>query len=204
MTGPTEAERPTRERDPQAKRERIADAALELFTAKGFAKTTIDDIAAAAKVGRRTVFHHFPSKQAILFDHLVVQREAAIERLAERPEGEPPLVSLHAVFRELAVQGFDRRLLTQIRNVLAEGQVRAEEPSVAGLEFQRKLVGSLDGRGSAAYSLVELHALAEMVSGWFLTATRMYFKGERGSLVQCYDEAVAACVRDVVDLRPDS
>src|SRR5436309_2267115 len=74
-----------RERNPAAKRSRIAQSALELFKAQGFAETTIDQIAEAARVGRRTIFEHFPTKEAILFDHLVIRREGALQHLRERP-----------------------------------------------------------------------------------------------------------------------
>jgi AcrR family transcriptional regulator len=113
------AETPSRDRKARETRARIADAALGLFLKQGYAETTIDQIAEVAGVSRRTVFHHFATKEAILFDHLVARREIAIQRLQERPPSEPPLASLHAVLRQLSELGYDRRLLAQIRAVLA-------------------------------------------------------------------------------------
>ena len=75
---------------------------LQLFVSQGYVETTIDEIAAVAGVGRRTVFRYFPTKEAILFDHLVARRELAVQQLLDRPTGEPVLASLHAVLRELA------------------------------------------------------------------------------------------------------
>jgi AcrR family transcriptional regulator len=43
-------------------------AALALVDRRGFAAVTVDDIAAAAGVARRTFFNHFPTKAAALFD----------------------------------------------------------------------------------------------------------------------------------------
>src|SRR6476469_9096796 len=107
-------------RGPQQTRARIAEAALRLFARQGVTATTIDQIADEAGVARRTVFHHFPTKEAILFDHLVLPRDEVIERLRERPADEPGLVSLHAVLRELCDHGFDRDVLDLIRRVLAK------------------------------------------------------------------------------------
>src|ERR1700745_3420410 len=47
-------------------RERLFQAALQLFAGKGFAETTVEDITNAADVGKGTFFNHFPSKDHIL------------------------------------------------------------------------------------------------------------------------------------------
>ena len=46
-------------------REELEQAAFRLFTAGGFDETTVDDIAAAAGIGRRTFFRYFPSKNDV-------------------------------------------------------------------------------------------------------------------------------------------
>jgi AcrR family transcriptional regulator len=51
-----------RERQRLQMRERLLSAALELFTANGFAETTIDQVAERADVARQTVLNHFPYK----------------------------------------------------------------------------------------------------------------------------------------------
>lgn len=56
--------------------DRLAEAALRLFDRKGFGETTIDDIAAAANVSRRTFFRYFPRKESvILFEQAYIQAE---------------------------------------------------------------------------------------------------------------------------------
>jgi AcrR family transcriptional regulator len=62
----------------EVRRELVA-AAVRLFRTQGYEDTTVDDIAAAAGVGRRTFFRYFRSKEdAISPDH-----EAALARIAE-------------------------------------------------------------------------------------------------------------------------
>jgi AcrR family transcriptional regulator len=64
----------------------LVAAAISLFRTRGYDDTTIDDIAAAAGVGRRTFFRYFRSKEdAISPDH-----EAALSRLAEIFEAAHP------------------------------------------------------------------------------------------------------------------
>src|SRR6202521_5237387 len=68
-----------------AKPNAIMLAALELFTHYGYRKTSIDDIAQAAEVAKRTVYLHFENKAAVflaILEYLgdqVRQRCAAAE-----------------------------------------------------------------------------------------------------------------------------
>jgi AcrR family transcriptional regulator len=56
-------------RDEHADRTRAAllDAALNLFSAKGYDQTTTEEIAEAADVSARTFFRYFPTKESVLF-----------------------------------------------------------------------------------------------------------------------------------------
>jgi AcrR family transcriptional regulator len=57
-------------------RERLFRAALDVFSKKGFAETTVEDITNAADVGKGTFFNYFPSKDHILlaFAELQISR----------------------------------------------------------------------------------------------------------------------------------
>jgi AcrR family transcriptional regulator len=188
------ADTPTRDEKTRATRSRIADVALELFVKQGFAETSIDQIADQAGVGRRTVFRHFTTKQAILLDHLVVRRELAVERLRARPADEPPLVSLHAVLRQLAEEGYDRRLLAQIRAVLAtDAGHLGEDIARQTQSFELAIIGVLRAR-AAATPMLEIRAVALMAFSWLDAAARTYLLDNAPSLVDCFDQVVAACL----------
>ena len=51
-------------------RQAILTVSLELFVRKGFAGTTVRDIARAAKVSPGLMFHYFPSKDSLLQEHV--------------------------------------------------------------------------------------------------------------------------------------
>lgn len=53
-------------------RDRITDAAAELFLHRGYAQTTLRDIAAAAGIKAGSIYYHFDSKESLLLD--VLQR----------------------------------------------------------------------------------------------------------------------------------
>lgn len=62
-----EGRAPTRGRPPSTTPQKISQVALELFTTRGFEATTMEDIAEALGVGRRTVFRYFPSKNDMVW-----------------------------------------------------------------------------------------------------------------------------------------
>jgi AcrR family transcriptional regulator len=150
----------------------------------------------AAQVSRRSVFHHFATKDAILFDHLVVRREVALERLSKRPRSEPSLVSLHAILRDLCKEGYDRQLLALVREVIAtDPQIAITRLPAGSLAFEKSLVATLELRDGEHRSTLELSALTLMATGWLVTASHIYLTEGRQSLVECFDEVVAVCVR---------
>lgn len=75
-------------RPPTTTREEIERVALALFDERGFEATTVDDIAVAVGVGRRTLFRYFQSKNDIAwgdFDWVMERLEKALDDGAELP-----------------------------------------------------------------------------------------------------------------------
>lgn len=54
--------------DKKEKREQILDAAVHEFAKKGFSRTTINDIAQAAGIGKGTIYEYFSNKEEIVQD----------------------------------------------------------------------------------------------------------------------------------------
>lgn len=88
-----------RERKKAETRQAISAAALELALAHGPGGVTVDDIAAAADVSPRTVFNYFATKEEAILGVDPERRAEVMARLAERPAGESPLVSLREAMR---------------------------------------------------------------------------------------------------------
>jgi len=90
-------------------RAELEQAAFTLFAAHGFDATTVDEIAAAAGIGRRTFFRYFPSKNDIpwgAFEH-------ELERMRARLRACPPDVPLMDAVR-LALVDFNRVTPAQV------------------------------------------------------------------------------------------
>lgn len=60
----------THQRLTDRKRVAVVSAAIEEFLAAGFDATSMDRIAARANVSKRTVYNHFPSKEALFAEIL--------------------------------------------------------------------------------------------------------------------------------------
>ena len=67
--------------DTRSTRERILDAAMNIFSAKGFHDTKLDEIVAEASISKGSIYFHFPNKER-LFIALVDQFADVIERRA--------------------------------------------------------------------------------------------------------------------------
>jgi TetR/AcrR family transcriptional regulator, mexJK operon transcriptional repressor len=60
----------------------IRDAAAHLFLEKGYQGTSMDEIAAAARISKQTIYTHFPSKER-LFADLVLSNTERVEDFAQ-------------------------------------------------------------------------------------------------------------------------
>lgn len=94
-----------RSRKRLATRESISDVATRLFTERGFDHVTVDEIAAAADVGRMTVFNHFPRKEDMFFDRDEEIRAALRNAVDERAAGVAPVEALRRLAHDLVAQG---------------------------------------------------------------------------------------------------
>lgn len=79
------AEPGLRERKKQQTRQAISAAALRLFAERGYAETTLAEIAEAAGVAPRTIFAYFDSKEDILLCDEVTFLGMLKQRLEQRP-----------------------------------------------------------------------------------------------------------------------
>lgn len=92
--------------DPRSTRDRILDAAMNIFSAKGFHDTKLDEIVAEASISKGSIYFHFPNKEK-LFISLVDQFADVIERRArEAIEDEAPGMDRVRVALEAVLETF--------------------------------------------------------------------------------------------------
>lgn len=143
------AEMSRRERKKEETRRRIFEAAIELFRAKGFEATTVDEITEKADVGRGTFFNYFPRKDSVLAylseERLAIAEENAAALLAGP---EPVRENLLDLYIYAAAAWEQDRALSQY--VFNEWLKRAFAPTAeAEMGWQRLVLSLIDkGRGT--------------------------------------------------------
>ncbi|OPF79993.1 TetR family transcriptional regulator [Streptomyces antioxidans] len=98
-----------RERKKAATRQKIADAALRLFLERGYEAVGIRDVAAEADVAVTTLFSHFASKEALVFE----QDQDFEQRLTQAVTGRAPQEPLLPALR--------REIQALVRHCTADG-----------------------------------------------------------------------------------
>lgn len=91
-----------RERKKQQTRERIVQAALELFAQQGYEQTTVNQIAAAADVDPKTFFNYFPTKDDVLFIEAKHNFDVLVAGIQRRTPEETPGEVLRRMVEEYA------------------------------------------------------------------------------------------------------
>lgn len=120
-------------------RKRILEAAYRLFRRHGYSRVTMDEIAAAARLTKRTLYHHFESKDRLLADVLADQHELAIR--AFRTFGDK-------------LSGSAEEIVAEIFRDLA---VWADRPRWAGSGFTRLVIELADLPGHPARKIARRH-----------------------------------------------
>ncbi|MEU5950726.1 helix-turn-helix domain-containing protein [Streptomyces sp. NPDC047525] len=98
-----------RERKKAATRQKIADSALRLFLERGYDAVGIRDVAAEADVAVTTLFSHFASKEALVFEQDYDFEQRLTQAVTDRAPHEPLIPALR------------REILALVRHCTANG-----------------------------------------------------------------------------------
>lgn len=120
--------------DPQSARGKVLQAATELFRKQGYERTTVRDLASRIGIQSGSIFHHFPSKQAILCAVMEENILISIARLKAASEAgnDPRQRLLNMVESELESIHSEARhalsvLVFEWRSVDEDGQAKLME-----------------------------------------------------------------------------
>lgn len=94
---------------------RLQQAAIELYSARGFDQTTVAEIAARAGLTERTFFRHFADKREVLFWGEDTLHELLVVGVAAAPESASPIDAFAASLKPAVTSYFEHRPREQAR-----------------------------------------------------------------------------------------
>jgi AcrR family transcriptional regulator len=122
------------ERQRAALRAEIISAACALFAEQGFEATTVDQIAGAVGISRRSFFRYFGTKEDVLLGDLAGRGDAVARALARRPAGEGPWRALRAAMADSVSEG-----ARDASEDLAIGRIMRDTPSLRARRTEKRL-----------------------------------------------------------------
>jgi AcrR family transcriptional regulator len=150
-----------RDRRKRRTAEAIVAGSLELFTERGFDRTTIDQIAASADISRRTFFRYFADKEELFFAEDERLLEVIEATLDDAPAGEPVLELARRATRALAANSVadPERRLARERLIAATPALQARRMA-KNLRWEQAIAARLVERGSTEQEALLVPKLA--------------------------------------------
>jgi len=171
---------------------RVEQAALDLFTLRGFDPVIIDDIAAAAGISRRTFFRYFATKADAVWGDFAGHVARLEGLLAATDPGRPVLTSICAAYVE--VNDYPAAELPLLRERM---QLILREPALLAhsqlryAEVDRVVAGYVAARTGADPEDLVPRLVAASTRAAATTAFEAWLADERSSLTEHLDRAFA-------------
>lgn len=188
------------ERKRRAVRAELSEVALQLLTDRDFESLTIDEIAAAAGVSRRTFFRYFTSKEDVVFAFLDQWATRLCEEIVARPAEEDPITAVQHGLRQhmAAYRSSAERALALVRLVGQTPSLRAQE-HISREHLRLGIVDALGRRlGVDAERDMCPHVLASIALAPLDAAFVTWFGARRGEDIDSLlDEGLATFRREL-------
>ena len=202
--------------DKLSARDRLAQAAFDLFNERGYEQTTIDDIAERAGLGRATFFRHYRSKDDVIFpDH-----DRLLERVRDRLRSTGHATTLAATcdaVRLVLLHYLDEGDLARRRYALTSTVPALRDREIVSVaRYQRLFREYIDERmaegepavsGEAAESDESAALRAELMAAAVASAhnhvLRRWLRGESADPVRELDAAMRQVIAQFTHHAPD-
>ncbi|WP_167736196.1 TetR family transcriptional regulator [Nocardioides sp. 503] len=179
-----------------AVRDEVMRCAWLLFLEHGFEGTTVDQIAEAAGMSRRTFFRYFAGKEQLVLERLVESGRSIADELAARPASESAWSALRAAFQAVVV--LQEQHPDQARPLMV---MLRTEPALRGSVLERRrrwhelltpLVTARLPRGRGAAADVRAAAVTGSALACLEAAQDAWTDHPGTSLPRLLDQAMAA------------
>jgi AcrR family transcriptional regulator len=186
-----------RERKKAATRQALHDAAVQLAVGHGFEHVTVEAIADAASVSRRTFSNYFAGKEEALLYGDESRMGLLLDLVRARPRAEPPWTALtrgaEELFRQLGEpdpEWVARNTLIRRHPALVAQQIAA----YTGVE--RELAAEVTARSPETATALRARLMAATLLGALRVATHVWLDGPGGAPLA---EVVREALREAGD-----
>lgn len=129
-------------------RGRLAEAALELYSERGYEQTTVAEIARRAGLTERTFFRHYTDKREVLFGGSGAVQELFVNSVAEAPESAAPIDAIAAGLEAVSTVFAGRLEQSRRRQAVIAANAELQERELIKLaSLAAALADALRGRG---------------------------------------------------------
>lgn len=182
-----------RERKKAATRLALHEAALRLAAEQGLDRVTVEAIADAANVSRRTFSNYFSSKEEALFHGDTARLRRMLDLLHERPADEPPWTALSRAAEGLAAGIYDDAAMSWLnqRRQLHEDPGLLAHQIAAYTAIERELAGELVHRISGPGAVLRSRVLAAAFLATLRVAVQHWLEHPDGPLGDALRAALA-------------
>lgn len=176
-------------------RDRLAQAALDLFRDRGYEQTTVDDIAERAGLGRATFFRHYRSKEDVIFPDHDRLLDQVRDRLRSADHGTPLAAACDAV-RLVLAHYLDEGDLARLRYALTAAVPALRDREIVSVaRYQRLFREYIAGRSNGgAGAALEAELMAAAVASAHNHVLRRWLRGEAADPLRELDEALRQVV----------
>ena len=124
---------------------------MALFAERGYAETTVGDIAARAGLTERTFFNHFTDKREVLFAGSEQFVKQVVDAVRAAPKSQPPLDVVVSAFETTSDFFEQRRAFARKRNALIAAHPELQERElVKMMTLASEVTTVLEQRGVSA------------------------------------------------------
>lgn len=161
-----------------SRRHEIFNAAVKLFVEKGFSETAVHEIAAAAGVGKSTLYDYFPSKDEMLIafvidevGHMTAEAEEILTLNLSAGEKYRRILRRHMEY-VLANKALYLRLTFEVRRLSFENQERIQKYRHAYQDMLCQLVrqGIQDGEFRKVNPLIAVRGMFSLLTAFVYTS----------------------------------
>jgi AcrR family transcriptional regulator len=139
-------------------RGRLEQAALELYTERGFDQTTVAEIAERAGLTERTFFRHFADKREVLFWGQDALMELVTKHIADAPDSASPIDAVGGALRAVGEMFGGRREHSRRRQAVIAANPGLQERELIKLASLAAVMAEGFGRRGVAEPAAKLTA----------------------------------------------